>query len=191
MSDQQSTQSLHSPSDLGTPTPTQAGADGSMGVGGSATLTANGVSPETSLQGTPKKQETILEVDRLVKYFPVRGGLLQRTVAWVKAVDDVTFSIKRGETLGLVGESGCGKTTVGRTILRLLPATSGRVLFEKKNIYDYSPGDMKKLRRDIQIIFQDPFSSLDPRVPIGESIGEGLIVHGIGKAERHKRIADS
>jgi len=133
----------------------------------------------------------LLEVDRLVKYFPVRGGLLQRTVAWVKAVDDVSFSIKRGETLGLVGESGCGKTTVGRTILRLLPATSGKVLFEKKNIYDYSAGELKKLRRDIQIIFQDPFSSLDPRVPIGESIGEGLIIHGLSKQERHQRVSDS
>ena len=138
-----------------------------------------------------KKGDMLLEVDRLVKYFPVRGGLLQRTVAWVKAVDDVSFSIKRGETLGLVGESGCGKTTVGRTILRLIPATSGRVLFEKKNIYDYAPGQLKRLRRDIQIIFQDPFSSLDPRVPIGESIGEGLVVHGIPKQERQQRVADA
>src|SRR5690349_2249365 len=135
--------------------------------------------------------DNLLEVKGLKKYFPIKKGVFTKTVGNVKAVDDVSFSIKRGETLGLVGESGCGKTTVGRTILRLLPATSGRVLFEKKNIYDYSPGDMKKLRRDIQIIFQDPFSSLDPRVPIGESIGEGLIVHGIGKAERQKRIADS
>ncbi|MFL5735270.1 MAG: ABC transporter ATP-binding protein [Chloroflexia bacterium] len=138
-----------------------------------------------------KSSDILVEVDRLVKYFPVRGGLLQRTVAWVKAVDDVSFFLKRGETLGLVGESGCGKTTVGRTILRLLPATSGRVLFEKKNIYDYSTGEMKKLRKDLQIIFQDPFSSLDPRVPIGESIGEGLIIHGMSKQERSQRVAES
>jgi oligopeptide transport system ATP-binding protein len=194
MSDQQSSQSLHSPADLGTPTPTERSADGVTSRGGGM---GDSVMPSTrtSNNGVPpppgKTGDMLLEVDRLVKYFPVRGGLLQRTVAWVKAVDDVTFSIKRGETLGLVGESGCGKTTVGRTILRLVPATSGRVLFEKKNIYDYSPGELKKLRRDIQIIFQDPFSSLDPRVPIGESIGEGLIVHGIGKAERQQRIADS
>jgi peptide/nickel transport system ATP-binding protein/oligopeptide transport system ATP-binding protein len=132
----------------------------------------------------------LLEVDRLVKYFPVRGGLMQRTVAWVKAVDDVTFSIRRGETLGLVGESGCGKTTVGRTILRLLPATGGQVRFEGKNLFELKADQLKRMRRDIQIIFQDPFSSLDPRVPIGESIGEGLLIHGVSKDERQQRVND-
>ena len=180
MSDQQSTQSLHSPADLGSPTPTQPGADGS---GQSAIAVAG--------NGAVKKpKDTLLEVDRLVKYFPVRGGLLQRTIAWVKAVDDVTFSIKRGETLGLVGESGCGKTTVGRTILRLVPATGGQVRFEGKNIYDYKERELKRLRRDIQIIFQDPFSSLDPRVPIGSSIAEGLLIHGVPKEERQQRVYD-
>ena len=134
------------------------------------------------------KGDVLLEVDKLVKYFPVRGGLLQKTVAWVKAVDDVSFFIRRGETLGLVGELGCGKTTVGRTILRLLPATSGQVRFEGKNLLAAQPNDMKKLRKDIQIIFQDPFSSLDPRVPIGESIAEGLAVHGVCKEDRQKRV---
>jgi peptide/nickel transport system ATP-binding protein/oligopeptide transport system ATP-binding protein len=133
-------------------------------------------------------QDVLLEVDRLVKFFPVRGGLLQRTVAWVKAVDDVTFYIRRGETLGLVGESGCGKTTVGRTLLRLLPATGGQVRFEGKNIFDYNADQLKRVRRDMQIIFQDPYSSLDPRVPIGESIGEGLLIHGMGKEERQERV---
>ncbi|HEX9987128.1 MAG TPA: oligopeptide/dipeptide ABC transporter ATP-binding protein [Chloroflexia bacterium] len=132
----------------------------------------------------------LLEVDRLVKYFPVRGGLLQRTVAWVKAVDDVSFFVRRGETLGLVGESGCGKTTVGRTTLRLIPATSGEVRFEGKNIFANNNEQMKRLRSDMQIIFQDPFSSLDPRVPIGESIAEGLLIHGISKAERTQRVDD-
>jgi peptide/nickel transport system ATP-binding protein/oligopeptide transport system ATP-binding protein len=113
---------------------------------------------------------------------------LQRTVAWVKAVDDVSFFIRRGETLGLVGESGCGKTTVGRTLLRLLSATSGQVRFEGKNLLAANPAELKKLRKDIQIIFQDPFSSLDPRVPIGESIGEGLIIHGVSKEERQQRV---
>src|SRR4051812_13319199 len=176
MSDQQSSQSLHSPADLGTPTPTEraAGVIVSNGDGMSQPSMAPTLASRNGVPTPPGKSSDILvEVDRLVKYFPVRGGLLQRTMAWVKAVDDVSFFLKRGETLGLVGESGCGKTTVGRTILRLLPATSGRVLFEKKNIYDYSTGEMKKLRKDLQIIFQDPFSSLDPRVPIGESIGEG------------------
>ncbi|MEO5952187.1 MAG: dipeptide ABC transporter ATP-binding protein [Chloroflexia bacterium] len=144
----------------------------------------------TSTRKDKSKQDMLLEVERLVKYFPVRGGLLQRTVAWVKAVDDVTFSIRRGETLGLVGESGCGKTTVGRTILRLLPATGGQVRFEGKNLFDLKADQLKRIRRDIQIIFQDPFSSLDPRVPIGESIGEGLLIHGISKEERQQRVSD-
>ena len=121
----------------------------------------------------------LVEVKNLVKYFPVRGGLLQRVVAWVQAVEDVSFNIKPGETLGLVGESGCGKTTVGRTILRLVPATKGEVTFEGKSIFAANARQLKDLRRDMQIIFQDPFSSLDPRMPVGESIGEGLLVHGM------------
>jgi len=121
----------------------------------------------------------------------VRGGFLQRTVAQVKAVDDVSFFIRRGETLGLVGESGCGKTTVGRTLLRLIPATGGQARFEGKNIFEMSGSDLKRARRDIQIIFQDPFASLDPRVPIGESVGEGLLIHGIDKKERKERVSDA
>ena len=182
MSDQQSTQSLHSPAGMGSPTPTEPGADGS----GMAT----GVMPNGAPRKDKSKADTLLEVERLVKYFPVRGGLLQRTVAWVKAVDDVSFFIRRGETLGLVGESGCGKTTVGRTILRLTPATSGQVRFEGKNIFDLKSDALKRTRRDMQIIFQDPFSSLDPRVPIGESIAEGLLIHGVAKEERTQRVRD-
>lgn len=192
MSDQQGSQSLHSPSDLGSPTPTEPGADGSepvasagtMGTATLATASANGRQP------AGKTSDVILEVDSLVKYFPVRGGLIQRTVAQVKAVDDVSFFIRRGETLGLVGESGCGKTTVGRTVLRLIQATSGQVRFEGRNIFDSNPKEMRRLRRDMQIIFQDPFSSLDPRVPIGESIGEGLRIHAAPKEEREKRVRD-
>jgi oligopeptide/dipeptide ABC transporter ATP-binding protein len=125
------------------------------------------------------QNENLLVVQDLVKYFPVRSGLLQRVVAWVKAVDKVSFTVKRGETLGLVGESGCGKTTVARTILRLIPATDGKVYFEGKDLFALGKDEMKALRRDMQIIFQDPFSSLDPRMPVGESIAEGLIVHGV------------
>ncbi len=121
--------------------------------------------------------KVLLDVKNLVKYFPVRSGLLQRVKAWVKAVDDVSFFIYEGETFGLVGESGCGKTTVGRTILNLIPATSGEVIFDGKNLFELSSTDLKKKRRDMQIIFQDPFSSLDPRMPIGESIAEGLRIH--------------
>jgi peptide/nickel transport system ATP-binding protein/oligopeptide transport system ATP-binding protein len=119
----------------------------------------------------------LIEVNNLVKYFPVRAGLMQRVKAWVKAVDDVSFFINEGETFGLVGESGCGKTTVGRTILRLIPATSGEVLMDGKNIFDLKDSELKKMRADMQIIFQDPYSSLDPRLPIGESIAEGLRIH--------------
>jgi ABC-type oligopeptide transport system ATPase subunit len=133
----------------------------------------------------------LVKVNNLVKYYPVRGGLLYRTVAEVQAVDDVSFAIKAGETLGLVGESGCGKTTVGRTLLRLVPATSGSVEFEGKQLFELGSGDLKRLRRDMQIIFQDPYSSLDPRMPVGEIVGEGLLVHGIGsKKEREERVRE-
>ncbi len=132
--------------------------------------------------------ETLLEVRNLVKHFPIKGGLLQRTVGYVKAVDGVSFTVRRGETLGLVGESGCGKTTVGRTILRLIPATSGSVYFEGQDVLRASPRQMKALRRDMQIIFQDPYSSLDPRMPIGESVGEGLLVHGMRDSHKRNQI---
>ncbi len=132
--------------------------------------------------------ETLLEVRNLVKYFPIKGGLLQRTVGYVKAVDGVSFTVRRGETLGLVGESGCGKTTVGRTILRLIPATSGEVLFEGRDVFKLNAREMKALRKDMQIIFQDPYSSLDPRMPIGESVAEGLLVHGVKDARKRNEI---
>jgi len=125
-------------------------------------------------------QRRLIEVKNLVKYFPVRGGLMQRVVAWVQAVDDVSFFVKEGETLGLVGESGCGKTTVGRTMLRLTEPTGGQVLYDGTNIFSLRGSDLKKMRRNMQIIFQDPYASLDPRMPIGESIAEGLKIHHIG-----------
>jgi peptide/nickel transport system ATP-binding protein/oligopeptide transport system ATP-binding protein len=125
----------------------------------------------------PQNKRILVEVNNIVKHFPVRGGVLQRTKGWVKAVDDVSFFIYEGESFGLVGESGCGKTTIGRTILRLIPATSGNVVFDGQNIFDMTASELKKMRRDVQIIFQDPYSSLDPRMPIGESIAEGLRIH--------------
>ena len=126
------------------------------------------------------KGEVLVKVDNLVKYFPVRAGLLQRVVNQVKAVDDVSFFVRKGETLGLVGESGCGKTTVGRTMLRLIEPTGGAVRFEDRDVFSMTPRELKVTRRDMQIIFQDPYASLDPRVPIGESVMEGLHIHKIG-----------
>jgi peptide/nickel transport system ATP-binding protein/oligopeptide transport system ATP-binding protein len=122
-------------------------------------------------------RKVLVDVINLVKYFPVRTGLLRRVSAWVQAVDDISFHIYEGETFGLVGESGCGKTTVGRTILSLIPATSGEVIFDGQDVFNLTGAELKQMRRDMQIIFQDPFSSLDPRLPVGESIAEGLKIH--------------
>jgi len=136
------------------------------------------------------KQATLLEVKDLKKYFPISGGgIISRTVAHVRAVDGVSFEIRRGETLGLVGESGCGKTTIGKTLLRLQEPTAGQVLFEGKNIYDLGREDMRKLRREMQIIFQDPYASLNPRMTVGEIIGEPLEIHNVARgAEKTKRV---
>ena len=123
------------------------------------------------------KRKILVDVQQLKKYFPVRGGVLQRVQGWVKAVDDVSFFIYEGESFGLVGESGCGKTTVGRTILRLIPATDGHVFYDGQDVYNLNASELKKMRRKMQIIFQDPYSSLDPRMPVGESISEGLKIH--------------
>ena len=122
----------------------------------------------------------ILMVNQLKKHFPIKGGMFGSTVGSVKAVDGVTFNLKRGTTMGLVGESGCGKTTTGRTILRLSgEKTSGQVLFNGKEIYDMNKKEMRELRTKMQIIFQDPFSSLSPRLPVGEIIGEAVREHNI------------
>lgn len=121
----------------------------------------------------------LLQVDDLHVHFPVRRGLLQRVVDHRRAVDGVSFNIQPGETLGLVGESGCGKTTVGRAILRLIPATSGRVVFDGKDVFAQGAAQMRALRRQMQIIFQDPGGSLNPRMRVGSIIGEPLEVHGI------------
>ena len=132
----------------------------------------------------------ILQVNHLKKYFPIKGGMVSKTVGHVKAVDGVTFNLKRGTTMGLVGESGCGKTTTGRTILRLAgEKTDGPVLFNGKEIYDMSPKELRALRTKMQIIFQDPFSSLSPRLPVGEIIGEAVREHKlVSKAEYNDYI---
>lgn len=136
-------------------------------------------------QPSSHSDEVLLSVRQLRTYFPILGGVLRRKIGEVKAVDGISFDIKQGETLGLVGESGCGKTTTGRTILRLQKATSGEIVFEGQNVLTLSPSAMKARRRDMQIIFQDPYSSLNPRMPVGDIIGEGLRVHGMH--DRHER----
>jgi oligopeptide transport system ATP-binding protein len=133
--------------------------------------------------------EILLDVQNLKKYFPIKRGLLGKTVGYVKAVDDVSFQIKKGETLGLVGESGCGKTTIGRTLLRLIEPTGGKVIFEGQDVTEMGSNDLKKLRKDMQIIFQDPYSSLNPRMTVGGMITEILKYHNISEgAAAEKRV---
>jgi oligopeptide/dipeptide ABC transporter ATP-binding protein len=127
----------------------------------------------------------VLEVRDLKKYFPIYGGIISRVVAQVQAVDGVSFAIRKGEVLGLVGESGCGKTTVGRLILRLIEPTAGQVLFEGRNIADFSSSKLRDIKRHMQIIFQDPYGSLNPRMKVGEIIGEPLLVHGVAKGREN------
>ena len=130
----------------------------------------------------------LLEIKNLVKHFPIKGGILSREVASVKAVSDVSLTIARGETLGLVGESGCGISTLGRLALRLLEPSSGQIIFDNQDVTKLSSSEMRKLRRRMQIIFQDPYASLNPRMTVGDIIAEPLDIHGLYKGEREKRV---
>ena len=136
-----------------------------------------------------KDNYELVVVKDLVKYFPVRAGVLQRVKAHVQAVDKVSFTVREGETLGLVGESGCGKTTVGRSILRLIEPTSGSVFINGEDVMQMRAQSLKAARRNMQIIFQDPYASLNPRLPIGESVMEGLHIHNVGHPKERWEIA--
>jgi len=153
---------------------------------------ANQRSEEANQKSEEANSEVILEVRNLVKHFPVGGGLFGGPAGLVKAVDGVSFSIRRGETLGLVGESGCGKTTTGRAILRLEPPTSGEVIFEGQDMATLSDAGLRAMRRRMQVIFQDPYSSLNPRMTVGQIIAEPLSVHRIvpDRAARNTRVQD-
>ena len=157
----------------------------SLAVGGEA-------SPDSARAGTPADDRILLSVSDLRMYFPVTQGLIfERHIGDVHAVDDVSFDLPRGQTLGLVGESGCGKSTTGRTILRLYKPTAGRIVFDGVDITRLGGEALRRTRRRIQMIFQDPYASLNPRMTVGGIVGEPLTVHGIGtKAERRERVAE-
>lgn len=135
--------------------------------------------------------EPLIKVDHLKKYFPIKGGVFQHTMSYVKAVEDVTFELASNETFSLVGESGCGKSTAGRTILRLYEKTAGNVYFKGQDIFALKNKEMRKLRQEMQMVFQDPYGSLNPRMTIGEAIGEALVEHGLcTKAQEKSRVLE-
>jgi oligopeptide transport system ATP-binding protein len=136
-------------------------------------------------------EQPLLQVCNLVKHFPVKGGILSRVKKWIKAVDGVNFSLSKGTTLGLVGESGCGKSTIARSVLRLIEPTSGHISFREKNILEFPPDQMRFVRKKIQIVFQDPYASLNPRMNVESIVGEPLKIHKIchGMRERRERVS--
>ena len=136
---------------------------------------------------TAPERPNLLEVSGLKKHFPIEAGVLRRTVGWVKAVDEVSFTIRRGETLGLVGESGCGKSTTGRLLMRLIRPTSGRIIFEGRDITSLAGRDLRFVRRNMQMVFQDPYASLDPRMTVEDTVSEPLIIHRMAANEKERR----
>jgi oligopeptide transport system ATP-binding protein len=143
-------------------------------------------------QNTSGGEDTLLRVENLKMYFPITQGIIfQRRVGFVRAVDDISFGIQRGETLGLVGESGCGKSTTGRAILQLYKPTDGQVIFDDKNLVQMKGGEMRRMRREMQMIFQDPYASLNPRMTVGSIIGEPLEIHNLAKGRaKQERVQE-
>ena len=139
----------------------------------------------------PESSEPLLRVTGLKKHFAIKGGLLSREIARVHAVDGVSFSVKRGETLGLVGESGCGKSTTARCVMRLIEPSEGEIIFDGRNVLSLGGDDLRAMRRDIQIVFQDPFASLNPRMTVGAILGEAFIIHKLASSasEQEDRVA--
>jgi oligopeptide transport system ATP-binding protein len=140
----------------------------------------------------PRTGEVVLKAENLVKYYPIKAGVLRRTVGQVKAVDGVSFELYKGETLGIVGESGCGKSTLGRMLMRLEEPTAGKLTFDGVDVYSQTGGDMRRLRRDIQIVFQDPYTSLNPRKTVGDIVGEPFEIHRevVPKGGRRQRVQE-
>ena len=150
--------------------------------------TSTAISPT----GTQTKGEVILKAENLVKHYPIKAGILRRTVGQVKAVDGVSFELHKGETLGIVGESGCGKSTLGRLLMRLEEPTAGKLTFNGVDVYSQQGQEMRRLRRDIQIVFQDPYTSLNPRKTVGEIVGEPFEIHPevVPKEKRRQRVQE-
>jgi oligopeptide/dipeptide ABC transporter ATP-binding protein len=147
--------------------------------------------PESTAHAASSNGDALLRVEDLVKHFPIKAGILKRTVGQVRAVDGVTLAVKPGETLGVVGESGCGKTTLGRTIMKLIEPTSGSIVFDGRDITTLKRKQMRGIRRDIQIVFQDPYASLNPRMTVRDIVGEPLKIHGLySRGEGNRRVEE-
>ena len=150
------------------------------------------MSQEVAPRRASTSQEVVLKAENLVKHYPIKAGVLRRTVGHVKAVDGISFELYKGETLGIVGESGCGKSTLGRMLMRLEEPTGGTLTFDGVDMYSQKGGDMRRLRRDIQIVFQDPYTSLNPRKTVGDIVGEPFEIHTdvVSKKDRRRRVQE-